>query len=159
MEPSDGSRQIYRERREARRREIVLRSWIFGGLFVAGLVAYFLLLTPSDPDRPVRAQVSEALELSEGARTAVAAFIDEHHAYPRDNAAASLGPPDTISGTYVASVRVDDGWVVVRFGNGAHRRLQGKTLTLIPDVVEGRDVAWGCSAAEIDLQDLPARCR
>ena len=154
MKPPDKRRQG----REARRRELQLRTWVFGALFLAGLVAYFLFLGTPDPNREIRAQVSEALELTEGARAAVAAFIEAHEAYPPDNAAASLGPPDTISGTYVSSVTVDNGWIVVCFGSGAHRRIQGKTLTLIPDVVEGKDVAWGCSATEIDPRDLPARC-
>ncbi len=148
-----------RQNRDRRRRELKLRTWIFGGLFLAGAVGYFVFLNSPDPDRVVRAQLAEGLSLTDGARTAVAAFIEEHRAYPADNEAASLGPPDSINSSYVSSVTVDNGWIVVRFGHGADRRIQGKALTLIPDVVEGKGVAWGCSAAEIEKRDLPARCR
>lgn len=128
-------------------------------MFLVGAVAYVLFLNAPDPNRVVRAQLAEGLNLTDGARLAVAAFIEEHRAYPADNEAASLGPPDSIRGSYVSSVTVDNGWIVVRFGHGADRRIQGKALTLIPDVVEGKGVAWGCSAAEIDRRDLPADCR
>ena len=155
MESSDNRPQSSNTRRRAHTQ----RSWIFGGLFIAGLVVFALMLRTPDPASEIRGQITEGLKLTEGAQTAVAAFIAEHQAYPQNNAAAGLGSPESISSTYVSSVSVDNGWIVVRFGNGAHRRIQGKTLTLIPDVVEGKGVAWGCSAGEIEVGDLPARCR
>ena len=77
-----------------------------------------------------RAQVSEALVLTSGAKMAVAEYFNTNGTFPADNAEAGLSDATDISGNYVESVTVsvDDGkaLITVLFSSThAHSNLQG----------------------------------
>lgn len=115
---------------------------------IIGIMATYAL--PSFQDRVIRAQVSEGLGLAEFARQSVQAYYARNRRMPKDNAAAGLPPADRIIGNYVAGVAVNDGAIVLSFGNRSNRNIVGKKLSLRPAVVEGYPsvpLAWVCGAA------------
>ncbi len=62
----------------------------------------------------VRAKMSEAEDVVDQLKPAVAAYYRAHGRFPADNAAAGLPPPDKILSTHVAGVELVDGALHVR---------------------------------------------
>jgi type IV pilus assembly protein PilA len=141
---------------------------------VVGILA--LIALPTYIDKIVRDQIAEALPLADIAKQPINAAWALGADLPADNAAAGLPAADKIVNSLVSSVTVQDGAIHIRFGNRAHRALNGKTLSLRPAVVEDTrivPVAWLCgkapvpaqmSARGVDRTDVPAgllpmRCR
>ncbi|ENX8590659.1 prepilin-type cleavage/methylation domain-containing protein, partial [Neisseria gonorrhoeae] len=61
---------------------------------------------------PARAQVSEAILLAEGQKSAVTEYYLNHGTWPEDNASAGVASsPTDIKGKYVESVTVTNGVV------------------------------------------------
>ncbi|EMT8333147.1 pilin, partial [Neisseria gonorrhoeae] len=64
---------------------------------------------------PARAQVSEAILLAEGQKSAVAGYYLNHGEWPKDNTSAGVAsPPTDIKGKYVKSVTVENGVVTAQ---------------------------------------------
>ena len=105
---------------------------------------------PSIRGRLVRDQIVEAMKIAEIAKGPVSVAWGIAHTLPADNAAAGLPAADTIVGTFVSSVTVENGAIHVVFGNKANPAIVGKTLSLRPAVVEDAAVvpiAWVCGHA------------
>ena len=113
---------------------------------------------PAYQDYTIRAQVSEGLNLSTGAKYAVAQYYVDVGEFPENNAEAGLELPRNISGSYVASVQVEYGDVVITYGNDAHSILAGDTLVLTP-ITDGGNVSWTCYSDDLADKHLPAACR
>jgi len=125
---------------------------------VVGVIAGISI--PAYNDYTVRAQVSEGLSLAGGAKVAVTEYHQEHQFFPVDNVTAGLPDPQQLSGAYTESITVDDGEIVVRYGNQAHEILDGQELQLMPVIGDGGAINWSCSArTEIAAKHLPAACR
>jgi len=114
---------------------------------------------PAYQDFTIRAQISEGLNLSGGAKAAVTEFVQDRREWPIDNASVGLAPANEISGQYVSGVRVEEGVVVVSYGNNAHASIQGNSLMLVPDASSLPTVSWDCHSSEIANKWLPAACR
>ncbi len=140
------------------------------------LVILMLATLPSYVDRIVRDQVAEALPLAEIAKPSIEAAWRLGAALPADNAAAGLPPADKIVNQRVLSVTVNGGAIDIRFGNKAHKALQGLVLTLRPAVVEdarivpvtwlcgfsgapGKMTAKGADHTNVPKKYLPTACR
>ena len=134
------------------------------GVVVAVLVVVSLIgvlaaiAIPAYQDYTIRAQVSEGLTLSNGAKAAVTEYYRESGDFPPTNMAAGLDVPARISGQYVQSVAVDEGWIVVTYGQQAHELLQGRTLYLAP-TADDTAITWECGSEGIAPRHLPAACR
>jgi Tfp pilus assembly major pilin PilA len=124
---------------------------------IAALVA---IATPAFRDHFVRQQVAEGANLAVGAKIAMAAYYEAHHALPADNAAAGLPSSTSITGRYVSSVNVAAGVVTVTFdGSRANRSLRYHTLVFLP-VIAGGKFGWDCSAySTLSASVLPPSCR
>ena len=103
-----------------------------------------------------RAQVSEALSLASGAKTAVAEYFNMNGTFPADNKTAGLSDAADISGKYVESVTVADGVITARFSSGAHAKLDGGSMALTA-VDNGGSIGWSCSSSDIS-DYLPSSC-
>ena len=117
---------------------------------IIGILA--TLAVPSYQDRIMRAQVSEGVVLAQFAQQAVQAAYTRTRALPADNAAAGLPPADRIVGNYVTGLVVQQGNVVVTFGNRVNRHLEGLRLSLRAATVDGYPqvpIAWVCGRAEV----------
>jgi len=126
-------------------------------IIMIGILAAIAI--PAYQDYTIRAQVSEGLNLAAGAKAAVTEYYQDNGAFPEDNETAGLAEPGWISGSYVTSVVVDDGTVVVTYGGNAHVILTDKTLVLSPAALSSGTVTWECYSTEIQPKHLPAACR
>ncbi|ENT0080586.1 pilin, partial [Neisseria gonorrhoeae] len=132
---------------------------------------------------PARAQVSEAILLAEGQKSAVTEYYLNHGKWPSDNSAAGVASsPSDIKGKYVQSVTVTNGVVTAQMAStGVNKEIQGKRLSLWAKRQAG-SVKWFCGqpvqrAADaakagtdadavtadannaIDTKHLPSTCR
>ncbi len=124
---------------------------------LVGIVAAIAI--PAYQDYTIRAQVSEGLNLSGGAKAAVAEYFLDTGELPANNEFAGLSPADSIQGSYVSSVAVNAGTVVITYGNNAHVMINGETLLMTPEAESGNGVIWTCSSPSIQPKHLPAACR
>ncbi|ENW1924797.1 pilin, partial [Neisseria gonorrhoeae] len=60
---------------------------------------------------PARAQVSEAILLAEGQKSAVTEYYLNNGEWPKDNASAGVASASDIKGKYVKEVKVENGVV------------------------------------------------
>ncbi|HFA4387417.1 TPA: pilin, partial [Neisseria gonorrhoeae] len=94
---------------------------------------------------PARAQVSEAILLAEGQKSAVTEYYLNHGKWPSDNSAAGVASsPSDIKGKYVQSVTVTNGVVTAEMkSDGVNKEIQGKRLSLWAKRQAG-SVKWFC---------------
>ncbi|HFC5799868.1 TPA: pilin, partial [Neisseria gonorrhoeae] len=129
---------------------------------------------------PARAQVSEAILLAEGQKSAVTEYYLNHGEWPKDNGSAGVASSDKIKGKYVQSVTVAKGVVTAQMAStGVNKEIQGKKLSLWGRREDG-SVKWFCgqpvkrddaaakddtdavtadTAGKIDTKHLPSTCR
>ncbi|HFC0336266.1 TPA: pilin [Neisseria gonorrhoeae] len=93
---------------------------------------------------PARAQVSEAILLAEGQKSAVAGYYLNHGEWPKDNTSAGVASSSSIKGKYVKSVTVAKGVVTAQMAStGVNKEIQGKKLSLWARRQDG-SVKWFC---------------
>ncbi|HFA6535862.1 TPA: pilin [Neisseria gonorrhoeae] len=93
---------------------------------------------------PARAQVSEAILLAEGQKSAVTEYYLNHGEWPEDNGAAGVASSDKIKGKYVQKVEVAKGVVTAQMAStGVNKEIQGKKLSLWAKRQAG-SVKWFC---------------
>ncbi|ENV9733998.1 pilin [Neisseria gonorrhoeae] len=111
---------------------------------------------------PARAQVSEAILLAEGQKSAVTEYYLNHGIWPKDNTSAGVASASTIKGKYVKSVTVANGVVTAEMKpSGVNKEIQGKKLSLWAKRENG-SVKWFCGQpvkrdkADADNDDVKA---
>ena len=126
---------------------------------IIGILAAIAI--PAYQDYTIRAQVSEGLNLSGGAKAAVTEFFQDRGTLPGTNALAGLAANTEIQGKYVDQVTVTNGVIDVQYGNDAHAIIDGNAIQLTPDTTQPGSVQWDCASAatEIENKHLPAACR
>ncbi|ENX7536749.1 pilin [Neisseria gonorrhoeae] len=93
---------------------------------------------------PARAQVSEAILLAEGQKSAVAGYYLNHGEWPKDNTSAGVASSSSIKGKYVKSVTVANGVVTAQMkSDGVNKEIKGKRLSLWAKREDG-SVKWFC---------------
>ncbi|EMS5189948.1 pilin [Neisseria gonorrhoeae] len=127
---------------------------------------------------PARAQVSEAILLAEGQKSAVTEYYLNNGKWPKDNGNAGVASSDKIKGKYVESVTVENGVVTAKMlSSGVNKEIQGKRLSLWARRENG-SVKWFCGRpvkrtgdnddvakdvtgndGKIDTKHLPSTCR
>ena len=130
-------------------------------IVVAILAILMAIAIPAYQDYTIRAQVSEGMNLTGGARTAVAEYWTDRGTWPANNDEAGLDTNTNITGNYVTQVTVGAGQITATFGNNANAAITGDVLVLSP-TSSGGSVEWSCgSSAGTDIENryLPARCR
>ncbi|HFC2813138.1 TPA: pilin, partial [Neisseria gonorrhoeae] len=66
---------------------------------------------------PARAQVSEAILLAEGQKSAVTEYYLNHGIWPADNGDAGVASASKIKGKYVKEVKVENGVVTAQMAS------------------------------------------
>ncbi|EMT1227858.1 pilin [Neisseria gonorrhoeae] len=131
---------------------------------------------------PARAQVSEAILLAEGQKSAVTEYYLNHGEWPENNTSAGVASsPTDIKGKYVKSVTVAKGVVTAEMAStGVNKEIQGKKLSLWARREDG-SVKWFCgqpvqresnnadavtadgtdgaNGTKIETKHLPSTCR
>ncbi|EMS1734542.1 pilin, partial [Neisseria gonorrhoeae] len=93
---------------------------------------------------PARAQVSEAILLAEGQKSAVTEYYLNNGEWPKDNASAGVASSSSIKGKYVKEVKVENGVVTATMkSDGVNKEIQGKRLSLWAKRENG-SVKWFC---------------
>ncbi len=124
---------------------------------IIGILAAIAI--PAYQDYTIRAQVSEGLTLSAGAKAAVAEYFQDQGNWPTDNDEAGLEASGAITGKYVSQVEVVDNVITVTYGQAdANDTIEGDTLTMTAANNDG-SISWTCGSADLENKHLPAACR
>ncbi|MEF1454295.1 pilin [Neisseria gonorrhoeae] len=128
---------------------------------------------------PARAQVSEAILLAEGQKSAVTEYYLNHGKWPENNDSAGVASASDIKGKYVKSVTVAKGVVTAQMASSnVNNEIKGKKLSLWAKRQDG-SVKWFCGQPvtradkandtvadatgkdneKIDTKHLPSTCR
>ncbi|HFA2490942.1 TPA: pilin [Neisseria gonorrhoeae] len=126
---------------------------------------------------PARAQVSEAILLAEGQKSAVTEYYLNNGIWPKDNGSAGVASSAAdIKGKYVESVTVAKGVVTAQMASSnVNNEIKGKRLSLWAKRQDG-SVKWFCGQPvkrtakdddavtadgnnKIDTKHLPSTCR
>jgi type IV pilus assembly protein PilA len=131
---------------------------------IIGILAAIAI--PAYQDYTIRAQVSEGLNLSGGAKAAVTEYFQDQGTFPTTNNQAGLEAAVNIRGKYVQSITVGaNGRVSALYastnGRTANNKINTAQLNLDP-LDAGGSVTWTCSGGNIlsgNAKWLPAACR
>jgi type IV pilus assembly protein PilA len=123
---------------------------------IIGILAAIAI--PAYQDYTIRAQVSEAMSLTSGTRTAVSEFLQTRGVWPTSNESAGVADAASITGNYIVSVTVNESVITAEFGNRAHQRIAGGDFDLMGQDMGG-SVEWTCGSTTIDNKYLPSTCR
>ena len=129
---------------------------------IIGILAAIAI--PAYQDYTIRAQVSEGLNLSAGAKAAVAEYFMDSGNMPITNAEAGLEAAANITGNYVSNVQVGAGGAItVTYSSAApfsaNAAINGQSITLTPNGNAG-SVDWTCAVAGGLLpKHVPSACR
>lgn len=143
---------------------------------IIGILAAIAI--PAYQDYTIRAQVSEGMNLAAAAKAAVAETYLNRGTAPADRGEAGMedtaGDGSETEGKYVESVNVEDGEIVITYGNDAHDNIDGLVLYLTPYLSADESVVWVCGEAtppglspmggtaagtDVPAQYLPSACR
>ncbi|MBH6806696.1 pilin [Neisseria meningitidis] len=142
---------------------------------IVGILAAVAL--PAYQDYTARAQVSEAILLAEGQKSAVTEYYLNHGEWPANNSSAGVATSSKIKGKYVKEVEVKNGVVTATMlSSGVNKEIQGKKLSLWAKRQDGSvkwfcgqpvtrdannddDVAAATGTDKIDTKHLPSTCR
>lgn len=92
------------------------------------------IAVPAFNEYVVKSKVTEALLASVSSRKNVEEYYAYHGVLPRNNAEAGLSTANMIKGNYFSSLTVVDGSVVIHFDERSGKSLDGRTLTLKPEI-------------------------
>ncbi|EMU1095185.1 pilin, partial [Neisseria gonorrhoeae] len=93
---------------------------------------------------PARAQVSEAILLAEGQKSAVTEYYLNNGEWPKDNDSAGVAASSSIKGKYVKEVKVENGVVTATMNSSnVNKEIKDKRLSLWAKREDG-SVKWFC---------------
>ncbi|QOG48508.1 pilin [Neisseria gonorrhoeae] len=131
---------------------------------------------------PACAEVSEAILLAEGQKSAVTEYYLNHGEWPKDNGSAGVASASKIIGKYVKEVKVENGVVTAQMASSnVNKEIKDKKLSLWAKRENG-SVKWFCgqpvkrteanakagnddvakddtAGTKIDTKHLPSTCR
>ncbi|EMU4294001.1 pilin [Neisseria gonorrhoeae] len=126
---------------------------------------------------PARAQVSEAILLAEGQKSAVTEYYLNNGEWPKDNDSAGVASASEIKGKYVKEVKVENGVVTAQMASSnVNKEIKDKKLSLWAKRQDG-SVKWFCGQpvkrddtaakagtdnggkGKIETKHLPSTCR
>ncbi|HEZ8060241.1 TPA: pilin [Neisseria gonorrhoeae] len=144
---------------------------------IVGILAAVAL--PAYQDYTARAQVSEAILLAEGQKSAVTEYYLNNGKWPENNGDAGVASASDIKGKYVESVTVEKGVVTAKMlSSGVNNEIKDKRLSLWGKRENG-SVKWFCgqpvkresnnadnddvtddtTGTKIETKHLPSTCR
>ncbi|HFB8576339.1 TPA: pilin [Neisseria gonorrhoeae] len=143
---------------------------------IVGILAAVAL--PAYQDYTARAQVSEAILLAEGQKSAVTEYYLNNGEWPKDNDSAGVASASKIIGKYVKQVEVKNGVVTAQMASSnVNKEIKDKKLSLWARRQDG-SVKWFCGRPvkrgandannddvtadannAIDTKHLPSTCR
>lgn len=128
---------------------------------IVGILAAVAL--PAYQDYTARAQMSEALTLAEGQKSAVVEYYSDNGTFPNTNASAGIANASDIKGKYVKSVAVTGNASTASItatmnASGVNKDIADKTLILVGKQNSG-SFEWTCQKGNVADKFLPSSCR
>lgn len=137
-------------------------------MIVVAIIAILAAIAiPQYQNYIIRTQVSEGMNLADGAKTAVAEFYNNKGHFPSSNSSAGIPSTATSnSGKYVSSLVITSGIIKATFSSTspqeANSKINSKFITLSP-VDQGGAITWNCKSRTqgtyVDEAYLPTACR
>jgi type IV pilus assembly protein PilA len=136
---------------------------------IIGILAAIAI--PAYQDYTARSQMSEAMSLASGARTAVSEVFQTEGDFPTSNLLAGIAEPGNITGTYVATVTVGAGGVItaqLKNEPPVITAIRGASLRLTPvlggadgiDAGDSGSIEWSCGpVGATPVKYYPTTCR
>ena len=133
-------------------------------MIVVAIIAILAAIAlPAYQDYVARSQVSEAMTLSSGAKTAVTEYYADKGSFPTDNGMAGLAVPGSITGKYVTSVTIGAAGAItakMKPAGSVSAKVADGEFVLVPHDAGG-SITWDCktAATTIDAKYRPSSCR
>jgi type IV pilus assembly protein PilA len=139
-------------------------------MIVVAIIAILAAIAiPQYQNYIIRTQVSEGMNLADGAKTAVAEFYNNTGHFPPSNVSAGLpSNPESVNGKYVSQVDVTDGTIAATFAKESNDKIKDTShnLLVLSPFDNGGSISWNCKAAAggtkkttVPDQFLPTACR
>jgi len=106
---------------------------------------------PTYQDFIIRAQINEAMNLSEGVKKSITDYYVANQGFPANNQVAGVPKSAHLIGNFVTGIEVKDGAIQVTLGNRINAHVKGKVLSLRPAIVTDNPsspISWLCGYAE-----------
>jgi len=106
---------------------------------------------PTFQDRVIRAQIREAMNLTQSIKKSITEYYQLKQEFPLDNQAAAVPQPKHLIGNFVTEVSVEAGAIHIVLGNRVNAHVAGKILTLRPATViesPSSPISWLCGYAQ-----------
>ncbi|MBL8300739.1 MAG: pilin [Rhodanobacteraceae bacterium] len=126
--------------------EILLGTGGIAAVATVGILGAIAL--PAYQDYTARAQVAQAVSDASSYKAAISAHYESTGELPADDDALEL-PEFGDSTKYLTSWYVDDGAIVLTFGDEANKALDQLTLVLTPRLLDGT-IVWQCGDGPVD---------
>ncbi len=127
---------------------------------IIGILA--ALAIPAYQDYIARTQMTEALNLAGGQKSAVTEYHADKGVFPTSNTEAGIAAASQIKGNYVASVGIGANGVITATmkASGISKDIQSASLKLTPtaQTATAGSYEWTCTAS-VSNKFLPATCR
>jgi|SRR6187402_2603667 len=133
-------------------------------MIVVAIIAILAAIAiPQYQNYLIRTQVSEGMNLADGAKTAVSEFYNNKGYFPTANKSAGLPLAASINGKYVSGVNVGttQGKITATFGKESNSKIKND-IVVLSAYDQGGSITWNCkSAAGTNVPDayLPTSCR
>ena len=130
-------------------------------IVVAIIAVLAAIAIPAYQDYLIRAQVTEGISLTTGAKEAVWNYVASYGAYPSSNTSAGLPAPQSITGKYVSKVTVAGGMIKTYFaGPDANAAINSPTIYLaLSPITQPGAINWVCTPSKLPARYLPTPCR
>ena len=113
---------------------------------IIGILAAIAI--PAYQNYTVRAQVTEGINMMAFAKARVAdSFLDRGEAPANRVASGLTAPPTDTSGKYVSALDIQNGVLIVTFGNDANAAITNLTVTMTPYESAELGIVWRCGSA------------
>ena len=125
---------------------------------IIGILAAIAI--PQYQNYVARTQVSEALVLASGAKTAVAEYRSTTGEWPSASSPTAVAAGAEVTGKHVESLVVEDNMMLIFFKNTAHEKIAGGIVSLTAKD-EGGAISWTCAnSSSPDITSyLPSSCK
>jgi type IV pilus assembly protein PilA len=129
-------------------------------MIVVAIIAILAAIAVSQyQDYAIRAQVSEAASLADGAKPSVSEFVQNNGRFAPNNTSVGLASPGSITGRYVTGLNAANGIIDVTLGGMAHTAISGGHLLFSP-VTHAGSIEWVCNRSNtLNEKYVPPVCR
>jgi len=116
---------------------------------IIGILASIAI--PTYQDYIIRAQITEAMNLTEGVKKSITEYYVIKNQFPANNQVAAVPKPEYLIGNFVKRVEVKDGAIHITLGHRVNAYVADKILTLRPAIVTANPtspISWLCGYSQ-----------